>query len=131
MKAWQQFFGTTGIVGTGLGGGNVTSPKMGGTRILSRAYTAIRADFAAEAKGALGDHIIFGPIHTTLNFTLHYGRYGIEVLTESLSDNESRSWAVISPGADRYGSELSVECKKSRHPDAVALHNEVAALSTR
>ena len=38
MKAWQQFFGTTGTVGTGLGGGegaNVTSPKRGGTRILS------------------------------------------------------------------------------------------------
>ena len=30
MKAWQQFFGTTGTVGTGLGGGNVTSPKRAG-----------------------------------------------------------------------------------------------------
>ena len=30
MKAWQQFFGTTGTVGTGLGG-NVTSPKRPGS----------------------------------------------------------------------------------------------------
>ena len=34
MKAWQQLFGTTGTVGTELGGQRY-KPKKGGTRILS------------------------------------------------------------------------------------------------
>ena len=34
MKAWQQFFGTTSTVGTGLEGANGTSPKRAGAASL-------------------------------------------------------------------------------------------------
>ena len=35
MKAWQQFFVTTGTVGTGLGREQRHKPKKGGTRVLT------------------------------------------------------------------------------------------------
>ena len=55
--------------------------------------------------------------------SLHYGRYGIEVQIDSLSENGSKSWVVISGRVDRYVIELSVECKQSMYPETVAPQN--------
>ena len=43
-----------------------------------------RDDLDAEMKGVLGDHTIFGPI-TEAKVSLQFGRYGIEVLIDSVS----------------------------------------------
>ena len=85
----------------------------------------MRADSAAEAKGVLGDNITFGPMYDA-QVIVHQRTCGIDVLIESVSNNGSRTWVVISRGVDRfsYVAELLVECNQSMYTDAVLVQNE-------
>ena len=60
-----------------------------------RGYTKPRDELKAEPKGVIGDCTKLGPIYNVLR-TRHYGRYGIEVLIDSLTNDGSQSWVVIS-----------------------------------
>ena len=46
-------------------------------------------------------HTIFGPIFDA-KITLHYGRFGVEVQSDSVSGDGTKSWVVISRGVGRY-----------------------------
>ena len=60
--------------------------------------------------------------------TLHCGRYGTEVQSNSLRRDESKSWVVISLGVARHVTEVSTGCKQSMYPETVAQQD--ASLST-
>ena len=68
----------------------------------------MRDDSIPEAKGVLGSNITFGARYDT-QVTPPHGRYGIEVLIESLmiKKNGSQSWVVISRSVDKYVTEFS------------------------
>ena len=85
-------------------------------------------DCTAEAKGVLGDKTSSSGPYTNRKLLHIMVDYGIEVLIESVSNNVSRSWVVISRGVEMYVTEPSVECKQSMYPDAVPVPNE--SLST-
>ena len=84
-----------------------------------RENSAMRDDPTAEEKGALGDDIIFGPIHHA-KMTLHYGRCGVEVQIDPFGGDGKKSWVVISRGVDGYATEISAGCKQSMYPETVA-----------
>ena len=85
----------------------------------------MRDDFSADAKGVLGDNIIFGPIHDA-QVTLHYGRYDVKMQGDSLSHNGLRTWVVISSCVNRYVAELSAECRQSMYCEAAASQIEIS-----
>ena len=64
---------------------------------VGRESSAMRDDPTAEAKGVLGENTIFGPIHNA-KISLQCGRYDIEVQVDSLCEDGSKSWVVVSRG---------------------------------
>ena len=71
-----------------------------------RKYSAMRDDFAAEAKAVLGDNTIFGLIHDA-KISLQFGRYSIDVQIDYVGGDGSKSWVAISRGLDRCVTDIS------------------------
>ena len=83
----------------------------------------MRDDLRAEPEGVIGDSTKIGPIYD-VHVTRHYGRYGVEVLIDSLGSDESKSWVVMGRGVVRYATELSTECTWFMHPDTRVCESE-------
>ena len=94
-----------------------------GITTTCRENSTLHDDPTADAIGVLGDDTMFGPIHDAKN-TPHNGRYGIEVQFDSVSGDGTKSWVVISRGADRCVAEVSAGCKQSMHPETVSPQDE-------
>ena len=74
----------------------------------------------------LGDNAIFGPIHDA-KITLHCVRCGIELKIDSVTEDGTTSWVVISRGVGRYVAEASVGCKQSMYPETIAPQDEFSS----
>ena len=84
--------------------------------------TSPRDDERSIPKGWVRGNTKGGPV-LQVNVTNYLERYGIEIKTDSMQNDGSQSWIVISRGMNKYVSELPEENGKS-------IHHEEATTST-
>ena len=74
-----------------------------------REFTHSRDDDKSYPKGITGNGTRIGPALDVL-VTEQCNRYGIEMRIDSLVQDGSQSWVVISRGVERQVTELSLDC---------------------
>ena len=73
---------------------------------LCREYTLPRSEKASRVRGWILGNTKIGPV-LDVKVCVHQGRYGIEILIESLFRDSTASWVRIVNGIDKYVTETS------------------------
>ena len=80
-----------------------------GIRSLCRDYSHPRD--ASYLKGVIGRNTKIGTAMGVL-VTNQFDRYGVEIKIDSLANDGSQSWVVISRGVERYVTEIFLDCTR-------------------
>ena len=89
--------------------------KIGG-RGSSREYTFPRDDPLSEVKGCIRGNTKIGPALEVVD-THHQGRYGIEIMIQSLLNHGTCSWVMIVNEINKYVTEMTEETQDDQAED--------------
>ena len=92
---------------------DVELDKLGGS---CREYTLPRDDTSSKVTGWIRGNTKIGPA-LEVAVSYHQGRYGIEMMTNSLFGDRTRSWVMFVNGVNKYVTEISEETQQNRTDD--------------
>ena len=73
-----------------------------------REYTLLRSEETSRVRGWIRGNTKIGPV-LDVKVYYHYGRYGVEIMIESLFRDRTVSWVRIVNGINKYVTETSEE----------------------
>ena len=77
-------------------------------KTLCREYTLPRSEEASRARGWIRGNTMIGPV-LDVKVHFHQGRYGVDIMIESLSRDRTVSWVRVVNGINKYVTETSEE----------------------
>ena len=85
----------------------------GDTKTSCREYTLPRSEETSRVRGWIRGNTKIGPV-LDVKVCFHHGRYGVEVMIESLFRDRTVSWVRIVNGINKYVTETSEEIPDAR-----------------